>query len=84
MVNLLPFAEGLRKAGHRVFAALRDLSRAEKMYAGLGLSYLQAPVKTRRPDDSIDPPRSFPHILHNCGFADVDELRAMTEAWRNI
>jgi hypothetical protein len=63
---------------------LRDLSRAEKLYAGLGLSYLQAPVRTRRPDDRIDPPRSFPQILHNCGFADVDELRAMTDAWQNI
>lgn len=84
LARLLPFAESLRKAGHRVFAALRDLSRAEKMYAGLGLSYLQAPLKTRRPDDRIDPPRAFPHILHNNGFADVDELRAMTGAWRNI
>ena len=84
LTTLLPLAKGLCRGGHRVFAALRDLSRADKVFAGLELSYLQAPTKMRGNGNHIHPPRTFPHILHNIGFGDFDELRAMTEAWRNL
>jgi len=84
LVDLAPLAKGLRESGHRVFAALRDLSRAETLFAGTGVSYLQAPIKTRRHEDRFDPPRTFPHILHNSGFGTANELRTMTEAWRNL
>jgi len=78
LIHLLPLARGLRQRGCRVAIALRDLSRAERVFAGLDLAYLQAPFKTRPSHAPIDPPRSFPHILHNSGFADAAELRAMT------
>jgi MoaA/NifB/PqqE/SkfB family radical SAM enzyme len=84
LVNLAPLARGLRQAGHRVVAALRDLSRAEGMFGGLGLLYFQAPVKTRPTPDAIQPQRSLPHILHNSGFGDPLELKALAEAWRNL
>jgi hypothetical protein len=84
LVNLAPLARGLRRAGHRVVAALRDLSRAERMFGGLGLVYFQAPVKTRPTPDLIQPQRSLPHILHNSGFGDPLELKALAEAWRNL
>ncbi|HUT09615.1 MAG TPA: hypothetical protein VMY42_03900 [Thermoguttaceae bacterium] len=67
-----------------MFAALRDLSRADRVFANIGVSYLQAPIRTRKSTDGIHPPRTFAHILHNMGFADFDELRSMTEAWRNL
>ena len=60
LVNLLPLAKGLAGKGHRVFAALRDLSQVNRMFAGLEVSYLQAPHKTRSSGNAIDPPRSFP------------------------
>ncbi|MGO8745553.1 MAG: hypothetical protein ACLQNE_06150 [Thermoguttaceae bacterium] len=83
-VNLLPLARGLREHGHRVFAALKDLSQAEQVFAGLGLSYFQAPISIHPCPNPIDPPRTFPHILHNQGFGDLGGLRAMAGAWRNI
>ncbi len=84
LASLLPLARGLRERGHRVFVALRDLSRAAKVFAGVDLSYLQAPIKTRAAGPRISPPRTFAHILHNIGFAEPKELWAMTEAWRNL
>jgi hypothetical protein len=84
LLNLLPLARGLCQRGHRVFAALRDLSKAAKVFAGLDVSFLQAPHKTRKADRPIDPPRTFTHILHNSGLGDPDELRAMLAAWRNL
>ncbi|MGA2618302.1 MAG: hypothetical protein ABSF26_11875 [Thermoguttaceae bacterium] len=83
-VNLLPLARGLRGRGHRVFAALRDLSQAEQVFAGLGISYFQAPISAQPCANAIDPPRSFAHILHNEGFGELGRLRAMADAWRNI
>jgi len=84
LVNLLPLAKGLAATGHRVFAALRDLSQVNRVFAGIEVSYLQAPHKTRNSGNAVDTPRSFPHILHNAGFADADELRTMVNAWRNL
>lgn len=84
LMNLLPLARGLSKAGHQVSVALRDLSRAGMVFSGIPLAYFQAPVKTRAATNRINPPRTFPHILHNIGFRNFDELRVMTEAWRNL
>ncbi len=83
-VPLLPVAGQLRAHGHRLFAAFRDLSRVESLFGGLGVTYLQAPVKTSRSGDRIDPLRSFAHILYNSGYSDRAELKAMVAAWRNL
>jgi hypothetical protein len=84
LVNLLPLARGLRQRGHRVVAALRDLSRAEQVFEGLGLVYFQASVKIRPNPHAIEPQRTFAHILHNNGFGDAGELKTMADAWRNL
>jgi len=81
---MLPLAKGLRERGHDVFLALKDLSRAESLFSGLGVSYLQAPVKTTRSNNYISTPRTFVHIFHNNGFGDFGELRAMVGAWRGL
>ena len=59
LINLLPLARGLRLRGHRVVAALGDLSRAEQVFEGLGLAFFQAPVKIRPSPHAIEPQRSF-------------------------
>ncbi len=84
LTNLLPLAQGLCKNGHRVFMALRDLSNAEKVFAGLDVAYLQAPIQTRTARYQILPPVTFGHILHNIGFGDPRELRKRVEAWRHL
>jgi len=84
LINLLPLAEGLCRRGHRVFAAVKDLSRVDEVFAGIDASFLQAPVKVRKSGNRIEPLHTFAHILHNCGFGGQGELLSMTQAWRNL
>src|SRR5271157_887693 len=84
LINLVPLARGLRLRGHGVFCALQDLSRAGRVFGDIGVSYLQAPIATKTPATFIDPQRTFAHILHNRGFGELCELRAMAAAWRNL
>jgi hypothetical protein len=83
LATILPLIQGLRGRGHRVIAALKDLSCAERVLGGLGVEYLQAPVKTQPNRQPITSLRTFAHILYNKGFADRDELWSMASAWRN-
>ena len=84
LTPLVPLVRRLRECGHRVVAAARDLSRIDTLFAGIDVTYLQAPVKMARSADQFDPPRTFAHILHNNGFAQPAELRAMAGAWRSL
>ena len=84
LVNLLPFAEGLQARGHRVIAALRDLSSVERIFGHKGVSWFQAPIKTKKSANHVSPTRSFAHILHNNGFGSEEELRVMVRAWRGL
>ncbi|MCC9627087.1 hypothetical protein LOC68_01590 [Blastopirellula sp. JC732] len=48
------------------------------------LDAYQAPVKTSPSIPHIQNPPTFGHILRNKGYRDVEELGAMTEAWRQL
>src|SRR5437764_11706080 len=82
--RLRPLAAELSRRGHRVFAAVRELSRAHSTFRGVDVALLQAPVKLRPPVSEFRPPLTFPHILHNVGFGDDTELAALASAWRNL
>jgi len=82
-MQLQPIARGLIEGGHRVFAALKDLSRAGQIF-GPKVLPLQAPTKTRSPQRHIVNACSFAHILHNSGYESVGELSAMVVAWRGL
>src|SRR5438105_2551119 len=82
LAQIAPLAKELSRRGHKVFAALKDLSRAARVFEPGIVSFLQAPHRTRRTSSNcIDSPRTFPHILYNNGFGDVAELGAMVQAW---
>ena len=83
-VNLLPLATGLLQRGHHVYVALRDLSRAESIFADLDVTYLQAPIQTAAMRRSIEPVRTFAQMLHNIGFGEAERLCTYTSAWRSI
>jgi hypothetical protein len=84
LMNLLPTVKGLCEREHRVVAALKDLSKAKKFFLDLPVEFLQAPVRTAMIEDGIPSPRTFAHILYNCGFNDFNELHAMASAWRGL
>jgi UDP:flavonoid glycosyltransferase YjiC (YdhE family) len=84
LINLRPLAVHLSRAGHRVFVALKDLSRARSVFGDAELRYLQAPTQTRKVSEQIDPVRTFADLLHNVGFNDELSLRTSVEAWRHL
>jgi UDP:flavonoid glycosyltransferase YjiC (YdhE family) len=84
LMQLLPLARGLVARGHTVVAALRDLSKVENVFGPGPVRYLQAPIKMGTARRVIRPPVTFAHLLHNCGFAELPELRTLTSAWRNL
>ena len=79
-----PVAERLIGKGHRVVAALRELTHAERAFGDLPVEYLPAPFKSWRTEDRIDPLLTFAHILHNTGWSSVNDLRTLMNAWRTI
>src|SRR6266850_2723462 len=82
LAQIAPLAKELTRRGHKVFAALRDLSRATRVFEPQTASFLQAPHRTRYSATyCIEPPRTFPHILFNNGFGDVAGLSTMVQAW---
>jgi UDP:flavonoid glycosyltransferase YjiC (YdhE family) len=83
LMNLRPIATELPRRGHRVFAALRDLSLAHRVLGESGVVFLQAPFKHQHMHE-IQPCCTFAHILHNIGFSDVDELGTMLCAWKQL
>src|SRR5689334_17322175 len=84
MIPLLPVASALAQSGHRVFLALRDISRARAIFTDENIQILQAPVKLEGPREPILPSMTFAHILHNIGFGEAVELGAAVDAWRHI
>jgi hypothetical protein len=83
LINLLPLAKGLAQRGHKVVAALRDLSNANKVFAGLDICCFQAPF-VARPSRAVDNMRTFAHILYNKGFNDSEQLQFLAKAWCNL
>jgi hypothetical protein len=80
----MPIASSLIRRGHRVFAALRDLSRARDVFGDVGVRFLQAPVKIGSPRVEFRPPMTLAHILNNTGFGEPGELGVRCQAWRAL
>jgi hypothetical protein len=79
LAHLRLLGEALLARGHRVVAAVRDLTAAAGVFAGTEIPCLQAPMKIRLSPRRIEPLLSAAHVLHNTGFADVEELAALVE-----
>src|SRR5687768_13672314 len=84
MVRLAPMARNMREAGHRVIVALRDVSRAKRIFENLHVELVQAPVLTRAAANPVASPMTFAHLLHNVGFGNEGELWGLVQAWRNL
>jgi UDP:flavonoid glycosyltransferase YjiC (YdhE family) len=85
--HLMPMrllAATLRRRGHRVFLALRDLQSARRALGAESLDLLQAPVLLGAPLRPVKVQLSYASLLHNCGFDDTAGLTARLQAWRTL
>ena len=67
LMQMLPLAEDLVRAGHRVFVAFRDLDRAGPIYSVAGVSFLQAPIWLSGAA-LFARPMTYAQMLANCGY----------------
>jgi UDP:flavonoid glycosyltransferase YjiC (YdhE family) len=84
LMNLRPLGQELVKRGHRVVAAVRDLSRVDEIFAGTGISFMPAPIIPRQGPGLAEPTLGFAHILGQSGFADERKVAALFAAWNTI
>jgi hypothetical protein len=82
LVPLQPVADGLARRGHTVFAAVRDVARAGRVFRGCPVQFIQAPFRFGPVAGEIRPPMTLAQILHNVGYGDESELFALAQAWR--
>jgi UDP:flavonoid glycosyltransferase YjiC (YdhE family) len=81
--RLLPIGHRLRARGHGVLAVVRDLEAAAQLLAPAGVPFIQAPRTTSAPAVSTQP-ASYADLLRYSGWADVQQLWAMIQAWVNV
>lgn len=79
-----PLAERLRRLGHRVVVAARDVNAAAHTLGSLDIPLLQAPVHLDPVARPIVPPSTFADTLHNAGLATVRNALGAVTAWRSL
>jgi len=87
MGHLLPLrgiGEVLVKRGHRVIAAVRDLSRVGQLFAGSGIAFLQAPIYQGKRMAAGERVSGFAHILASTCFGDDGVMGKLFEAWNDV
>src|SRR5688500_1585738 len=83
LMQLRAIGQRLLRRGHRVIAALREVSHAKQLVDD-GVEVLKAPAKTLGLGYEILPPQTYAHLLHNIGFCEGKEASAMVSAWLAI
>jgi UDP:flavonoid glycosyltransferase YjiC (YdhE family) len=73
----------LRKAGHEVLFASRELRHAERLL-GKDFTYYQAPTQVIPEELQLAVPMTFADILQNLGYNSARGVSARVQAWRNL
>src|SRR5687768_13798779 len=79
-----PLAARLTQLGHRVVVAARDLLAAKRTLGSLGVPLLQAPARSQPVRDRVEPPSTYPDLLHNSGLTRSGEAESALAAWRSL
>ena len=81
ITSFVPLALELRRRGHDVITALRELPRAESILGRHGFTMLQAPLWQGTLLNPPRPPISYAELLFFFGYLDAPRLTAMIKAW---
>ena len=80
----LDFVKALKKKGHTVVFAARDVTNAEAVFGREGVVILQAPIMLRKAANPYKVQGSFAQLMHNNGFADPQDLLGRVKAWLHL
>lgn len=84
LMSLRAIAEVLLVRGHEVTLAAREIGDAAKIFNGLPMRVMQAPVCLKNYSGLADPPLNFAEILMRFGYLDAPMIRALVQGWRGL
>jgi UDP:flavonoid glycosyltransferase YjiC (YdhE family) len=85
--HLAPYLElvkALKRKGHVVVFAARDVTNAEKIFGREGVVILQAPLMLRKATNPYKIQYNYAQLVHNNGFSDPQDLLARVKAWLHL
>ena len=82
--RFLPIASALKKAGHDVVLVVRDVARAESMFAGFGFTILATPTLPSNCVCKLREPQTFAGLAWNLGVHDVLQLSRCIAEWKQL
>jgi hypothetical protein len=80
----LDFVRALKRNGHQITYAARDIGNTDRIFAKEGIPIIQAPIEMRDVTDPAKVQYTYGHIMHNVGFADPTDLFARVKAWTHV
>ncbi len=81
--GITAIGHAIRKSGHEVIFAVRDLSHADRLL-GKHFKYYQAPTTVIPPSQVLQNPMTFADVLINLGYGNPAAVTARVRAWRNL
>jgi UDP:flavonoid glycosyltransferase YjiC (YdhE family) len=80
----LDLVKALKKKGHIVVFAARDVTNADRIFGREGVVILQAPLMLRKAANPYKVQYNYTQLIHNNGFADPNDLLARVKAWLHL
>mgnify|MGYP004703054793 CR=1 FL=1 len=84
LARCLQLAEGLRRRGHTVAMALKDVRLPTGRGSPQGFTVLPAPLTPQLRPSAQRLPVNYADVLRHCGFADAQDVAARLAAWQGI
>lgn len=84
LARCLQLAEGLRRHGHTVSMALKDVRLPLGKGYPQGFTVLPAPLTPQLGPSPQRRPVNFADVLRHCGFAEAQDVAARLVAWQGI
>ena len=84
LAQCLQLAEGLRRRGHTVSMALKDVRLPQSNGGRQGFTVLPAPLTPQRRPSPPRRPVNYADVLRHSGFADAQDVAARLVAWQGI